>query len=265
MSNTLNLQDIAVSQIKPNSYNFNRMTDAALKELTREVKARGYVIHHLVVRPAGGEFVILDGEHQWRAATAAGLATVPCQVVEADDYDARRETYRRNLLRGNADPLAVGRMIVDMKAFAQQTGRAGKGKGETGSNVHIAHDLGVSEATVRNYLLYVDAAARCGEEAWPSEDAIAKMGVRELKELLAGENVPTQAQAEGEATEGSPVEDEATAAVKAVERIKKALGKLDAEQRREIKKALDKMVRADNKAGNTQLDIEDHIAQQAGE
>ena len=121
------------------------MTDGEFQELVAEVKHLGRLPKPVVVRPIDDQYVIVDGEHAWRAAKEVGLAEIPCEVVEADDFEAMRQTYKRNQ-HGTHDPVALGRMFHQMM----------EGRGL--SQRRLATEIAVSAGTVRNALIYADAA-----------------------------------------------------------------------------------------------------------
>ena len=69
----------------------------------------------MVVRPNGkdGRYLIVDGEHGWRAATKAGFQAIPCEIIEADDFEAMRQTYKRNQ-HGTHAPILLGKFFKRM-------------------------------------------------------------------------------------------------------------------------------------------------------
>jgi ParB/RepB/Spo0J family partition protein len=171
----MNVSMIDADRLTPNPWNPSRLTEEQYQSLLAEVRRQGQVMKPVVVRPDGkaGQYIILDGEHQWRAARDAGLAQLPCEVVDADDFEARRQTVRRNL-RGENNLVRYGRLCREMQALRVL------------SNRQLAEELGVSEGHVRNALLYAKAADHCGQvPSWPSEDEIAALPVKRLRALLA--------------------------------------------------------------------------------
>ena len=136
---------LPVSAMKPNEYNPNTMTEEAFAELVDEVRHLGRLPKPVVVRPNGtDEYAIVDGEHGWRAAKEAGLQEVAAEVIEVDDFEARRQTYKRNQ-HGEHDPVLLGRMFKQMMAERDLSQR------------QLAEEVSVSEGTIRNMLTYFDA------------------------------------------------------------------------------------------------------------
>src|SRR5215208_6586730 len=78
--------------LSPNNWNPNRMTDEEFAELVEEVRYLRRLPKPVVVRNGcageAGEYLIVDGEHGWRAAQEVGLAEVACEIIAADDFEA---------------------------------------------------------------------------------------------------------------------------------------------------------------------------------
>ena len=72
---TIVAEQIPVAQIKPNSYNPNRMADDEFAELVAEVQHLGRLPKPVVVRKNCDIYEIVGGEHGWRAAQQSGSIT----------------------------------------------------------------------------------------------------------------------------------------------------------------------------------------------
>ena len=136
---------ILTALLRPNDYNPNVMTDDEFGELVAEVRHLGRLPKPVVARPNGDGYVIVDGEHGWRAAREVGLTEVPCEVIAADDFEAMRQTYKRNQ-HGTHNPVQLGRMFRQMMEARGLSQRA------------LAEEVHVSEGTIRNALEYAKAA-----------------------------------------------------------------------------------------------------------
>jgi ParB/RepB/Spo0J family partition protein len=137
---------ISIEQLRPNDYNPNRMEPSEFTEFVTEVRHLGRLPKPVVVRPDGPHvYMIVDGEHGWRAAQEVGLTEIPCEVIDADDFEAMRQTYKRNQ-HGTHNPVLLGRMFRRMMETRGLSLRA------------LAGEISVSEGTIRNALLYAQAA-----------------------------------------------------------------------------------------------------------
>ncbi len=103
----MTIQQLSSELLSPNDYNPNRMSETEFAELVTEVRHLGRLPKPLVVRPNGEGFVIIDGEHGWRASKEVGLSEIPCEVIDVDDFEAMRQTYKRNQ-HGQHNPVLQG-------------------------------------------------------------------------------------------------------------------------------------------------------------
>ncbi|NOS67964.1 MAG: ParB N-terminal domain-containing protein [Candidatus Peribacteraceae bacterium] len=106
---------IELGRIRPNDYNPNAMPPAIYQNLVDNIKARGFK-SAIYVR-AGlqeGTFVIVDGEHRWRAAQQAGALKIPCVVLPATEQEAMLDTITMNQLRGNLVPVKLALVIAHL-------------------------------------------------------------------------------------------------------------------------------------------------------
>lgn len=91
--------DLPVEQLRPSSFQPRRTFDEAKhRSLTASVREQG-VLSPLLVRRAPGGYEVIAGERRLRAARAAGLATVPCDLRDLTDDQARLIAVAENLQR----------------------------------------------------------------------------------------------------------------------------------------------------------------------
>lgn len=141
----MEFQTISVDALVANDYNPNEMTDEEFQECKREIAHLGTLPKPIVVRPKDSVYAIVDGEHNWRAAKELGFTTVPCEVLELDDVEAMRQSYKRNM-HGKFNPVKLGKMF---ERALEQTGSSQRA---------LADQYEISEGTVRNALLYSQVA-----------------------------------------------------------------------------------------------------------
>lgn len=170
--------NIDISKIEPNDYNPNEMTEAEFKECKNEIQHLGTLPKPVIVRASSnGKFIIIDGEHNWRAAKELEFTTIPCEIIQADDIEAMRQTYKRNM-HGKFNPVKLGKMFK----------RAGAGKVDI-SLRKLAKEYDISEGTVRNALAYLKAQELRNSYAMPESEekaaAIKGLSIRQVRLYIA--------------------------------------------------------------------------------
>ncbi len=103
------LRTVALTSIRPNPYQPRRaFGDESLESLAASVREIG-VLQPLIVRAvegSPGEYELIAGERRWRAATMAGLDTIPVLVQdEVNDRLALEQAVVENLHRIDLHPL----------------------------------------------------------------------------------------------------------------------------------------------------------------
>lgn len=98
-------REIPIAQLHESPKNPRRhWSEAGLAELTASVRQHG-VLTPLLVRPNATGFEIAAGHRRLRAATPAGLATVPARIREMDDRAFLEVLTIENLQREDVHPL----------------------------------------------------------------------------------------------------------------------------------------------------------------
>jgi ParB family chromosome partitioning protein len=101
------LASLPIAGIRPNPQQPRLTFDpAGLAELERSIRELGVLVP-IIVRPLPGDeqYELIAGERRWRAAAAAGLATIPALVRTADDRSSLELAVVENLQRQDLDPL----------------------------------------------------------------------------------------------------------------------------------------------------------------
>jgi ParB family transcriptional regulator, chromosome partitioning protein len=122
-----------VAAISPNPHQPRTTFDAAaLAELQASIVELGVLVPIIVRRLDGDKYELIAGERRWRAAVAAGLATIPALVRNADDRESLEVAIIENLQRENLDPLEEAMGFAHLmeaydftqEAVAQRVGRS---------------------------------------------------------------------------------------------------------------------------------------------
>jgi ParB/RepB/Spo0J family partition protein len=101
--------------IQPNRFNPNVMQDEEFQALKKDMQVHGPVgIDPVLVSPFNAfylsetksrdDYVIIDGEHRWKAAKELLWDKVRCEIREVDEEEAKGICYRKNKDRGTIDP-----------------------------------------------------------------------------------------------------------------------------------------------------------------
>jgi len=148
MSETI--QDLPLDQIRPSPRNPRQHFDpASLAELTASVKARS-ILTPIRVRPVGKHYEIIAGERRYRAAQAAGLATMPAVIDRlVDERQAFEDAVVENIQRASLSPLEEARAFRTLLDQAGPGARAAAAQG-------IAARIGKSPVDVWNMAKLVD-------------------------------------------------------------------------------------------------------------
>ena len=117
-----------------------------LEELTASVRQHG-IMQPLIVTADGDGYLIAAGERRWRAARAAGLATVPAVVRQLDGRQLAELALIENLQREDLSALEEAQAFSDLMTGHGYTQEA------------LAERLGKSRSHVANTLRLLNLAA----------------------------------------------------------------------------------------------------------
>ena len=135
------ISDIEISRIVPNPDQPRRTFDEeSLDELAASIRELG-VVQPLTLRLADdGNYQIIAGERRWRAASRAGLLSVPAYVRTASDSEMTEMALIENIQREdlNAIEVALGfKKLIDTYNLTQE---------------RLSERLGKKRATIANHL-----------------------------------------------------------------------------------------------------------------
>ena len=130
------LTDLPVSQLQPGRYQPRTQIDPdSIADLADSIRAQG-VMQPILVRPvAENRYEIIAGERRWRAATAAGLDTVPALVRSVRDEHALAMALIENIQREDLNPLeeaqGIQRLIAEF-GMTHEDAAAAVGRSRSG-------------------------------------------------------------------------------------------------------------------------------------
>jgi ParB family chromosome partitioning protein len=134
---------LPVGSLRANTRQPRRRFDAeSISELADSIRAQG-LVQPVVVRPLPGPaWELIAGERRWRAARAAGLATIPALVRETDDRDSLLLALVENVAREDLSPIEEARAYsVLMDEFSLSLGevaeRVGRSKPVVSNRIRL--------------------------------------------------------------------------------------------------------------------------------
>ena len=117
---TSGMRDIEITAIDPNPHQPRvHFDEDTLSELAASIRAIG-LLQPVLVRPAkDGRYELIAGERRWRAATRAGLRSIPAIIRITDDVSSVEQALVENLHRQDLTPLeeaaAYQQLLDDFK------------------------------------------------------------------------------------------------------------------------------------------------------
>jgi hypothetical protein len=110
---------VKVENLHPNEWNPNTQSDETFNQLVDEIREDGFE-QPLNVVPSethgDGHFVIIGGEHRWKASKVLGLDEIPCYIHDGWDEEKQKlKTVRRNLMTGSLDDVKFTAMVKSLE------------------------------------------------------------------------------------------------------------------------------------------------------
>ena len=183
---TTDLREIPVTSVHPNP-NQPRVhfDEEALAELTSSVRAIG-VLQPILVRPRGdSDFELIAGERRWRAATRAGLSTIPAIVRVTDDVSSVEQALVENLHRQDLTPLeeaaAYKQLLDDFSMTHEQVAtKVGKSRSAITNSLRLlALPASVQQLLADGRLTAGHAKALLGTPDRAVQERLARQAVEE--------------------------------------------------------------------------------------
>jgi len=120
------LKYLQLSLIKPNCWNAQHQSEETFNRLVDEILDNGFIDPLEVLPCDDGTYLILGGEHRWRAAKVAGETEVPCIILMDEKFkDADVQKFmsvRLNTIKGQLDPKKFLNLYTDLaKKYGKDT------------------------------------------------------------------------------------------------------------------------------------------------
>ena len=135
--------DLPIERITPNPFQARRAFDG-IEDLAQAIRVQGFTSRLRVRRdPADPTmFQLVYGERRLRAASAAGLVTVPCDIAEHSDADLIEIGLAENIQRQDLDPIEEAqalRRFLDQRGYtiSRLAERLGKDRGYVESRLAL--------------------------------------------------------------------------------------------------------------------------------
>lgn len=169
------IEQLAVDRLAANPEQPRTVFDEpALRELADSIRQHG-VVQPLIVVRHGSNYQIIAGERRWRAATLAGIATVPCVVRTMHQQEQLEVALIENVQRVDLSPLEEA---LSVERLHQQFNL---------TYTDIAKRLGKSESTVSNVVRLLQLPET-------AQQALAARAISEghARQILALKGLPDQ-------------------------------------------------------------------------
>jgi ParB family chromosome partitioning protein len=129
------IEDIIPNRFQPRL----AFDDASLQELAGSIKQHG-IIQPLVLRRAGDKYEIIAGERRYKAATMAGLTSVPAILSNLNDNDSAEVAVVENIQRKDLTSIEEARSYKALldKGYMSQD--------------ELARKMGISQSAISNKL-----------------------------------------------------------------------------------------------------------------
>ena len=162
------VMQIPIEDIIPNRFQPRLAFDEeGLKELSESIKQHG-IIQPLVLRRLGNKYEIIAGERRFKAATMAGLKTVPAIISDIDDNQSAEIALVENIQRRNLTPIEEAKSYKNLLDRGYMT------------QEQLAEKMGVSQSSIANKLRLLNLSPEV-------QDALLqeKISERHARSLLA--------------------------------------------------------------------------------
>ena len=134
----MNTVELDISLIHPNPYQPRLEFElAALEELSLSIQENG-LLQPIVVREVYNGYEIIAGERRFRACRMAGLTSVPCRIMEANEMQTATMALVENIQREDLNAIEEAKAFVQMMRLSNLT------------QEELAKKVGKKQSTIAN-------------------------------------------------------------------------------------------------------------------
>lgn len=112
------LKYLPIDDIIENPSNPQSQTEATFNMLVDDILDNGVISAITVVPTKNNKYMLLGGEHRWRAARVAGETEIPAMILMDDKFTSKDFvdfiTVRLNTLQGKLDPQKFFKLYTDL-------------------------------------------------------------------------------------------------------------------------------------------------------
>ncbi len=160
------------------------LSEDKMDELVQSIREHG-VVQPVLVRKVAGGYEIVAGERRWRAASKAGLETVPAVVRDMSDRQAMEIGLVENLQREDLNPIeeaeAYRRLVEEFSLSQEEVAtRVGKSRAQVANTLRLLNLPGtVKEGVLRGEIQMGHAKVLLGLDSPQAVETAARRIIRE--------------------------------------------------------------------------------------
>ena len=136
--------EINIDELRPNPYQPRLEFElAALEELSLSIQENG-LLQPIVVREVYNGYEIIAGERRFRACRMAGLETVPCRIMEANEMQTATMALVENIQREDLNAIEEAKAYIQMMRLNNLT------------QEELAKKVGKKQSTIANKIRLIN-------------------------------------------------------------------------------------------------------------
>ena len=195
-------KEILVDHVIPNrNQPRRRFSQPEIDELVESIRHNGILQPVLVRETPDAKFEIIAGERRWRAATLAGLSSIPVVVKQVSDREIMELALVENIQRSDLTPIEVARAYQRLiREFSLTQDQLSTRVGKTRSSVanilrlltlpHDVQELVDSGSLTMGHAKVLLSLSNIDEQqTWAKRAVKEKLSVRDIEGLLQPKKV----------------------------------------------------------------------------